>query len=96
VTLRVAVLIVCAAVGAFAVVELLSGRPGEWTKIAIAAGIACIAILFEARRYAGAPSTPGGSWVPTGERFVDPASGETTEVWMNRASGERQYRSLRS
>ena len=32
-----------------------------------------------------------GNWRPTGEKFVDPASGKPVEVWFDEASGERKY-----
>jgi len=41
------------------------------------------------RRPLDAP--PGPDWRPTGERFVDPASGETLDVWFHAPSGERAY-----
>jgi hypothetical protein len=34
---------------------------------------------------------PGPDWAPTGERFVDPTSGETLDVWFHAQSGERVY-----
>jgi hypothetical protein len=34
---------------------------------------------------------PGQDWQATGERFVDPTSGETLEVWFHAASGKRAY-----
>ena len=34
---------------------------------------------------------PGAGWTRTGERFVDPESGETVDVFYNAASGERRY-----
>lgn len=45
---------------------------------------------FERWRYRNAPPT-GASWERTGERFEDPATGETMEVQYDRASGERRY-----
>jgi hypothetical protein len=41
------------------------------------------------RRPLAAP--PGPDWVQTQERFVDPSSGETLEVWFHPRSGERVY-----
>ena len=41
------------------------------------------------RRPLDAP--PGPDWTRTGERFVDPTSGETLEVWFRASSGERAY-----
>jgi hypothetical protein len=34
---------------------------------------------------------PGPDWQLTEERFVDPGSGETLDVWFHPASGERAY-----
>lgn len=33
-----------------------------------------------------------GDWEPTGERFVDPATGKLVEVRYNPKTGERDYR----
>jgi hypothetical protein len=41
------------------------------------------------RRPLDAP--PGPDWMQTQERFVDPWSGETLEVWFHPPSGERIY-----
>ena len=41
------------------------------------------------RRPLAAP--PGPDWVQTEERFVDPSSGETLDVWFHPRSGERIY-----
>ena len=32
-----------------------------------------------------------GGWRPTGEKFIDPASGKPVEVWFDPATGERRY-----
>jgi hypothetical protein len=45
---------------------------------------------FERWRYRTAPPA-GASWERTGERFQDPATGETMEAHYDRASGERRY-----
>ena len=34
---------------------------------------------------------PGPGWVKTEERFVDPTSGETLDVWFDPKTGERAY-----
>jgi len=36
-------------------------------------------------------AAPGPGWVKTEERFVDPSSGVTLEVWFHPGSGERIY-----
>jgi hypothetical protein len=34
---------------------------------------------------------PGGGWVKTAERFIDPDTGQPVDVFYNPTSGERQY-----
>jgi len=41
--------------------------------------------------WCGFDAPPGPDWRPTGERFVEPTSGEMLEVWFRAASGERAY-----
>lgn len=48
-----------------------------------------VGILFERRRYKPAQKNAKGQ--ATGERFVDPVSGELLEVYYDPASGERSY-----
>jgi hypothetical protein len=50
-------------------------------------------LLFRSGGYKRRPldAPPGPDWTLTGERFVDPKSGETLEVWMRPANGERAY-----
>jgi hypothetical protein len=52
------------------------------------------AVLFEHKRYQRQVDRTRGSWQPTGERFVDPTSGQLMEVLYNRATGERDYRAV--
>ena len=49
--------------------------------------------LFRRGGYKRQPldAPPGPGWVRTEERFVDPSSGETLEVWFDPDSGERAY-----
>jgi len=56
-------------------------------------GLALIGgILLERGRYKPSrPGNPGPDWVATGERFVDPDSGETVAVFYQAATGERRY-----
>lgn len=48
-------------------------------------------ILFERRGYHPRVDRMRGSWQPTGERFVDPTSGQVMEVRFNPETGERDY-----
>jgi len=55
--------------------------------------VVLIWFLFRSRGYKRVPldAPPGPGWVPTEERFVDPSSGETLDVWFHPDSGERAY-----
>jgi hypothetical protein len=59
---------------------------------------ALIWLLFRRGGYKRLPldAPPGPDWTMTGERFVDPTSGETLEVWQAPKSGERAYVRMRS
>ena len=50
-------------------------------------------LLFRPGGYKRIPldAAPGPDWVRTGERFIDPTSGETLDVWSHPKSGERAY-----
>jgi hypothetical protein len=54
--------------------------------------------LFRRGGYKRQPldAPPGPDWVKTEERFVDPSSGETLDVWFHAARGERAYVRARS
>jgi hypothetical protein len=64
----------------------------------IPAALVLIWILFRSGGYKRQPldAPPGGDWTLTGERFVDPGSGETLEVWFRAGAGERAYVRARS
>ena len=47
-----------------------------------------LSVLLE-RRYKPIASKAKGA--PTGERFVDPTTGELMEVWYDAGTGERNY-----
>jgi len=55
-------------------------------------------LLFRKGGYKRQPleRPPGPDWQMTGERFVDPRSGETLEVWYCPRNGERAYVRARS
>jgi hypothetical protein len=63
--------------------------PGWW--LLFNASILGLALLFERRGYH--PRAPdSASLHPSGERFLDPTSGELVEVWEDPATGAREYR----
>jgi hypothetical protein len=49
-------------------------------------------IVFERWRYVRVVNRAGGCWEPTGERFMDPATGRLVNVYYNPDTGERDYR----
>jgi len=50
-------------------------------------------LVFRTGGYKRRPlkAPPGPEWRFTGERFLDPPSGETLEVWYSPRTGERAY-----
>jgi hypothetical protein len=52
--------------------------------------IVLAAVLFERGRYRPTV-TPGGTWQETGERFVDPTTGQLMKVRYNPQTGARDY-----
>jgi hypothetical protein len=65
---------------------------------AILASPLLIWLLFRSGGYKRRPldAPPGPEWKLTGERFVDPTSGEMLDVWQSPKSGERAYVRARS
>ncbi len=58
--------------------------------------IILIGTLFERWKYKNRNAAASrGDWQPTGERFVDPGTGEDVEVLYDPQSGERLYRKTR-
>ncbi len=58
----------------------------------ILGGVLSLGILVERIFYKPLVSAPPGQgWIHTEERFVDPDTGKTVDVFYNPATGERQY-----
>jgi hypothetical protein len=66
--------------------------------IAVPAALVLVWLLFRSGGYKRRPleAPPGGDWTFTGERSIDPNSGELLEVWQQPRSGERAYVRARS
>jgi hypothetical protein len=66
--------------------------------IAVPAALILVWLLFRSGGYKRRPlyAPPGRDWTFTGERLVDPNSGELPEVWQQPRSGERAYVRARS
>jgi hypothetical protein len=88
--LRVALLVfagVAAVVGAFL---LFAGRIAPGAYVFGLGVLILIGTVFE-RRYRANDGQPGAGWQPTGERFVDPQTGKTVQVFYHPQTGERRY-----
>jgi hypothetical protein len=63
--------------------------PGWW--LLFNSAVLGLALLFERRGYQ--PRAPEAATLrPSGERFLDPTSGELVEVWEDPVTGAREYR----
>jgi len=71
----------------------VSGVLGALFGIAVPAALVLIWLLFRTGGFKRQPldAPPGGDWTFTGERFIDPKSGELLEVWFRARTGERAY-----
>jgi hypothetical protein len=67
-----------------------AGNRGPGIGLVCVSAAIILGTAFERWRYRNAPPA-GARWEQTGERFEDPATGETMEVQYDRASGERRY-----
>lgn len=76
-----------------------AGISGLW--LIVIGGVGLVAIAFERMRYRSELAEHGGAagetgddhrFRPTEERFMDPTTRERLRVWIDPASGERQYR----
>ncbi len=64
-------------------------RPG-WEAVGVGV-VVLLGTLFERWRYQNTAQSAAGHWKSTGERFVDPSTGDHVEVLFDPSSGERRY-----
>lgn len=89
--LRIALLVLSGLAFAAALAGLWPEGRDSWAP-AVVTGIVFLGIAFENFRYKRLRrDVPGPGWETTGERFVDPETGESVTVWFDPASGERRY-----
>jgi hypothetical protein len=71
---------------------------GVFFPAALFVALIFIWFFFRSGGYKRRPleAPPGRDWSFTGERFVDPKSGEMLEVWYSARNGERAYVRSRS
>lgn len=81
-------------IGALALLFLVRSTPWLAVYLAVNGVVVVSAVLFERKRYHTPVDRTRGTWQRTGERFVDPTSGQRMEVLYNRTTGEREYREM--
>ena len=91
-TLRIALTALSGAVVLVGLSEIALRHFGAWPILAGYAAVVLVALLAERPRYHRSADRAKGSWLFTGERFTDPASGELIEVFERAHTGERDYR----
>jgi hypothetical protein len=90
--LRLAVLVLGIALLIAGVIALGYGAPATPLWLLAVGGVITVGTLGERVLYKPLlRKKPGPGWVKTTERFVDPESGRTVDVFYEPSSGERQY-----
>jgi hypothetical protein len=89
--LRHAVAVFLALVLLIAFVNVVSGGR-SLVMAGVIALLVILLIVFEVRNYRPKVDRKHGEWHKTSESFADPITGEHTDVFFNRETGERDYR----
>ena len=89
--LRASLLVFAAALALTGAILLIRGVPGPGAYALGLGGIIVLGTVFERWRYRPNAAGPGAGWERTGERFEDPQTGKTLQVFYHPQSGERRY-----
>ncbi len=92
--LRNAVLLVLGFGVALGIGLAVTHCPHPWIVMAVYCALGIGAILIERGRYR--PKLTGLNFVPTPERFADPVTGQLVQVYVDEATGQRDYRPLQN
>ena len=87
-------LVVTAVVALFVfagILIILCGFSGAGWQVLVFGALVLIGTLFERWRYRAVESAAGPPGQPTGEKFLDPATGQPIEVYFDPRTGERRY-----
>lgn len=76
---------------AAAVVVTLAGAAPAAPVLAFWGVVVLIGVAFERWRYKPLAPFAGPGFEPTSERFIDPGSGKTVQVFADPKTGERRY-----
>jgi hypothetical protein len=94
--LRTSLLVFAVALALAGAILLIRGLPGPGAYSLGLGVLIVVGTAFERWRYRPNDGRPGAGWEPTGERFEDPQSGRTVQVFYDPRSGERRYVSSRT
>ncbi|HWZ64564.1 MAG TPA: hypothetical protein VNX02_16215 [Steroidobacteraceae bacterium] len=89
--LRTLLLLFAGALALTGAILLLRGVAGPGAYALGLGGVIVLGTAFERWRYRPHDLRPDGGWQPTGERFEDPQTGSTVQVFYDPRSGERRY-----
>lgn len=89
--LRNALLIIGVACLALGGLCAIGGFGQEAVTFIMTGCILALGVAWERWRYKPRVTSPHPSWQATGERFIDPETGELTEVYFDAANGARHY-----
>jgi hypothetical protein len=89
--LRAALLVFAGLSALGGAILVLNGLPGPGGYVLGLGVLIGFGTVFERWRYRADHARPGAGWEPTGERFEDPESGKTMQVFYHPQSGERRY-----
>lgn len=94
-TLRGVAIAIALAVAALATLGFIFGHIGGALVVALYALLFVALFALERATYQPRVDASRGEWQTTGERFVDPTSGDVLDVWFDPTTGQRDYRSRR-
>jgi hypothetical protein len=88
--LRTSLLVFAGTLALAGALLLARGLPGGAQALGLG-GLIVLGTVFERWRCRPNNARPGADWQPTGERFEDPQTGKTVQVFYDSRSGERHY-----
>lgn len=89
--LRTLLVVFAAALAITGVIFLIRGLAGPGAYALGLGGLIVLGTVFERWRYRPNNIRPAAAWQPTGERFEDPETGRTVQVYYDPQSGARRY-----
>jgi hypothetical protein len=89
--LRTFVIAVSAILTCVGIVLIVCGVHAPGWQALVLGVIVLIGTLFERWRYRHIEEPPKGHWQRTGEKFIDPSTGNPVEVMFDPSTGERRY-----